>query len=138
MSAGTLGDGTVIARGDGGAPEVFNNMAEVVTITPATATNTPVDATHLASTSMEFLQGTIVDQGSIALNGTWVSTDAEFSALRVDQAAGAAANFKITWPNGVIFSFNAFVETVGIGEAAVGAKVPFSVSLKINGTPVWG
>lgn len=104
-----IGYGSEFAIGDGGEPENFTAIAEVVSITPPSFSRGKQDATHLKSPDsyMEYIME-LFDTGdvSVTLNFVPSETDSVYTAFHDDPGTK-----QITFPNGVRMQFvGAFTE----------------------------
>ncbi|WP_306150644.1 phage tail tube protein [Roseovarius sp. MMSF_3281] len=98
-----IGYDSEFAIGDGGDPETFTAIAEVVSITPPGLTRDKEEATHLKSPDKykEYVMA-LFDTGDVSLTLNWVpsETDTLFDAFHADPG-----NMQITFPNGVRMQF---------------------------------
>jgi len=107
-----LGSQTLLKRGDGASPEVFTTVYEVVSIGDFGAENDLVEATHMLSTSKEYIYG-LADGVELPVVVNYKSTDTTHTGLLTDQSSKVTRNFKITLPTGLggtSFSFAALVK----------------------------
>lgn len=109
------GFGALLKRGDGGGPEVFTTVAEVVDIGKVGTTLATVDATHMESpdTHMEKIP-TILESGAVNVSLNYLPGDTTQNLLRSDCLARSLKNFQITIPgSSKVVSFAAYVTEVG-------------------------
>ena len=136
-SAAMIGYGTSLAVETSACSGVFTTLAEVTDITPPSQSVDVIDVTHMGSSdsTREYIQG-LTDPGELSLTMNFVPssvTDAFIRAWRTSRQTRAA---KITFPNGAIWTFSAFVtgyEPSAPNEdkmtATLTAKVTSSVSV---------
>ena len=129
MTDATIGLGTTLAYGDGGSPEVFTTVAEVVSISGPGMSRELPDATHLGSPNgyREFIGG-LRDGGEVTLELNWLPGNATH-----DQD-NAGRNWRITLPTtpaatvtftGVVSAFEP--------DIPVDDKMSLSVTIKVSG-----
>src|SRR5579871_5136727 len=111
MSTGAIPtQGVAIKRGDGGAPETFTKIGEVVDFDGPGGKANIIDATSLDSVAKEKLAG-LPDEGQVTLTINFVPSDTMQQGLRNDRAARTLRNFQIvmTDTGHLTASFAAFV-----------------------------
>lgn len=109
------GFGALLKRGDGGSPEVFTTLAEVVNIGSVETRLSTVDATHMESADahMEKIP-TLLETGEVSLELNYLPGDTTQNNIRNDCLNRTLRNFQITIPGSTkIVSFAAFVTQVG-------------------------
>jgi hypothetical protein len=131
----TIGIGTQLQRGDGGAPEGFTAVGEVLDIGgPALSLDTP-DATNMGSTNFreEVIPG-IVKTGTVDFDVQYVRGNAQHVGLVNDLKTRTLRNFKIVFPDDPTnpITFAAYV-TKAQAKTPVTGKRTMSISLKITG-----
>lgn len=112
----------------------YDEVAEVVSITPFGYSRDAVDATHMQSedTHREFIAGLLnAGSGSIEINYLPVYTDVIIAAM----IAGKKL-FRITFPNATTFTFYAII-TGYSPEAPLDGKMSASFEYQITGKPVF-
>ncbi len=112
---GRSGFGALFKIGDGGGPEVFTSVAELVDPTPPPTTLNVDDGTHNESPGgwVERI-ATTLQAGDAQLTLNWLPDDASQNLLRTAQNAKRLANFQITIPGSSrICTFAAFVVEIG-------------------------
>ncbi len=129
--------GTLVKRGDGGGPEVFTTIGEVVSFDGPGGKATIIDATHLQSTAKEKLAG-LPDEGEISMTLNFVPSDAQQTGLRNDRAARTKRNFKIVFTDAgaETASFSAYVLEYKL-SVKPDSKVELAVTLEITGPISW-
>lgn len=134
----TIGYGTLLQRGDGGSPEVFSAIAEVISITPPQAVADDVEVTHLSSPNRtkEYIQG-MIDAGEASISINWLPGDAthdELTGLLANQISGAVKNWRIVLPNALLtWQFPGYVKSFEPEEITAGDKLGASVTFKVTG-----
>ena len=88
---------TKVQYGDGGSPELFTTLAEVVEIEPPEQTATEIDATSHDSSSTEAILSSCVDNGEFNIDANFVN-DATDTAVR-GKLGGSASNWQLCFPN---------------------------------------
>ena len=143
MSDAFIGHGTELQRGDGGGPEVFTKIAEVLNISGPSLARDTVDVTSMDSPDQwrEFIAG-LKDGGEVTFDVIYDPVDATIEPSggllsELDLASGAAAtNYKLVFsdPATTTWDFAAILTGFEPNEA-VDDKVMASVTLKISGKP---
>jgi len=130
--------GILLKRGDGGNPETFTAIAEVVDFNGPDGRAREIDVTHLASTAREVIVG-LKDEGSFAFNGNLVPSDAAQTGLRTDRDGQVLRNFELHLSDNpaTVLSFAAYVQQFAI-SAGVDDTVTVAVTLRISGVVTWG
>lgn len=108
---GRSGFGALLKLGDGGGPEVFSTVAEMVDITPPETTLDTDDATHNES-PLGFAEkvATVLRAGDAQATINFLPDDASQIAMRTAQSAKRLANYQITIPGSTkMVRFAAFV-----------------------------
>lgn len=130
--------GVVLKRGDGGGPETFTAIGEVVSIGGlGSGSSSEIDVTNLASSAKEFLLG-IKDEGSISLALNLDTADTMQTGLRTDWSGGTLRNFQLdlTDSGPTTISFSAYVQTFAI-SMAVDDKISLEVTLRVSSAATW-
>lgn len=130
--------GAVFKIGDGGGPETFTAIGEVVSISGiGGGSPSEIDVTNLSSTAKQYLMG-LIDEGEVSLTLSLDTGDTQQTALRTARANGTATNFELdlTDSGPTTISFQAFVKTFAVG-VALDDKITLEVSLRINGLVTW-
>jgi hypothetical protein len=137
MSDAISAQNTYFSNGDGASPEVFTELAEVVSIGGPNETSEEIDVTHLRSTGgyREFIQS-FKDGGEIPMELNMINANTTQQSLRTDFQAGTVRNRRITFPDGTTCTFSAFVKGIGAG-AQVGSKLSSSVTMRVVGETTW-
>lgn len=132
--------GTKLKIGDGGSPESFTTIAEVVDISgPALSVDT-ADATHHSSSGdYEEVVPTVIRSGEVSFDINYLPTDSTHDAtdgLLNDLENKTLRNFELIFTDGsnTKWSFSAYV--TGFEESAPhDDKLDASVTLKVSGQP---
>ncbi len=130
-------EGVVFKRGDGGGPEVFNTVGEVISFDGPGGSATVIDATHLASTAREKLMG-LPDEGQFSMELNLDPSDTEQVGLKDDRVNRTKRNFELllTDAGPTKLSFAGFVLEYRI-SGGVDDKINLSVVIEITGAIVW-
>lgn len=129
--------GVCIDRGDGGSPETFTTIGEVVTFQGPGGEAAEIDVTNLKSSAKEFIMG-LPDEGDVSLSLNLDPQDAQQTALRADRAAQTLRNFRITLTDSgaTTVSFAAYVKGFSI-SGGIDDKVTADVALRVSGALTW-
>src|SRR5690554_1115380 len=101
MSDAMIGYGAKFAI-ESGSPATYEDVAEVISITPPSDTIDTVDVTHLRSPdrTREFLAG-LRDPGECSFEMNFIPGSDADGALQTVRDAGEVVNCRITFPNDV-------------------------------------
>lgn len=134
------GYGTLLKRGDGGAPETFTTVGEVRSISgPSMETDEADVTTHSSAASGSFKEFimTLIDAGSIEFETNYVPSDPTHIGIRQDCLARTKRNWQIVLPGGIqTISFSAYVKSMPY-EFPTDDAITQKISLRITGAPVW-
>lgn len=139
-TSATSGYGVKLKRGDGGGPETFTDIAEVMDIEGPSLKMDLADATNQDSAGRfkEFVP-TLLDGGEVGLTLNFLPADAtqSYSAgVLQDMINRTKRNFKIVFSNAgsTAWTFAAYV-TEFAPSAPVGERLTAKVTLKLTGQP---
>lgn len=126
-----------IEIGNSASPEVFTEIAEVVTIGGPNPDSEELDATHLRSPARtrEYIQSFLVP-GEVPLNVNWIGSNSTHQGLLADYAAGTTRNFKVNYPDGGIDAFSAYVKNRPT-SLNVGEVLRINFTLRVTGAIVY-
>jgi len=132
--------GTLIKIGDGGGPENFTTIAELMDIKgPKFKMDTEDVTNHLSAGSWEEVVGTILRSGEVTFDVNFVpqnATHSYSSGLLRDMVNKTKRNFKLVFPDTAVttWAFTALI-TGFEPEMPVKSKLKASITLKISGQP---
>lgn len=119
-----------------GTTITFNAKAvgALTSIGEITPESEELDATTLDSAGgyREYLQG-FKDSGEVSLTGYLLKGDVGQVELRTGYGTGDIDPVVITFPDGTIVNFNAYVKSYSMGAADVDGIVGFAATLRISG-----
>lgn len=128
--------GTLLKRGDGGAPETFTTVPEVRSISgPSTETDEAEVTTHSTAAAGAYREYilTLIDAGSIEFDINYVPSDAVHQGVRADFIARTKRNWQLVLPGNVqTISFTGYVKTFSM-EFPVDDAITASVSIRLTG-----
>lgn len=125
--------GKTITAGAGTAtPVSYTTVANVKTYTGFDGEASEIDVTHLLSTAKEFRLG-LTDPGKLAFEVDQDDNDAGQIAVLAAQQAGTIQNWKLTFSNGKVASFTAFVKKFS-RSGGVDQVLKQSCDLRISGS----
>lgn len=133
---GRIGYNTTFHTGAGSSPEVWTPWGQVTNVTPPGMQRDSIDASHSQSPDQwrEFIAG-MKDGGEVSLELTFApandTTEDIFEEFALD-GPSATKPRKITFPDGSIWEFSAFV-TGFEPEAPFDDKMVATVTLKVTG-----
>jgi hypothetical protein len=118
-----------VASGD--TPIEIKKLTSIGEISPDTS---EIDVTTLESAAAfrEFLAG-LKDSGELALAGYFDAADTGQMKLLELYGTGALGYFFVTFPDGSVTGFTAFVKGYSLGAAEVDGAVGFGATLRITG-----
>jgi predicted secreted protein len=132
--------GTLIKIGDGGGPENFTTIAELMDIKgPKFKMDTEDVTNHLSAGSWEEVVGTILRSGEVTFDVNFVpqnATHSYSSGLLRDMVNKTKRNFKLVFPDTAVttWAFTALI-TGFEPEMPVKGKLKASITLKVTGQP---
>jgi len=133
-----LGYGSVFQVQTESSPDNYVDMAEVNSITPPSFSLDQVDVTHMASPNRnrEFISG-LNDPGECSFDMNFIpgnaSDDRIFELLSLPTGTSRARNCRVSFPNGVTWSFTA--ELTGYEPTVpVDDKMTATVTFKVSGS----
>lgn len=132
-STSKIGYGIKIERDDGAGN--YTKLAELKSLTPPKLHRDLPEATHTDSPDgyKEYVAG-LKDGGQIQGDFAFVSDAAQTSVLS-DFEDGADHNYKITFPNGKVWTAPCKVQDWGPAQVDIANPMAFNVVLKVNGKP---
>jgi hypothetical protein len=136
MTFAATGFGATFALGNGAVPEVFTPLAEVFEITPPSDKPDLIEATHFTSPNgnKEFILG-MNDPGECSLQLNYLPGNASDIAIRNWRTSRAAKTCRITWPNGLTWTFAGLITGYAPG-LAMDDKMTATVTIKVTGSNV--
>ena len=129
--------GTTIQRGDGGGPETFTTIGEIISFSGLGGEASEIETTSVTSTSKEFILG-LPDGGDFTITVNLDPQDSQQTGLRDDRTNGTLRNFKITLTDtgSTTIDFAAYVKGFSI-NGAVDEKVTADITLRVNQDSSW-
>jgi hypothetical protein len=135
MSNALLGYGSTFATGDGNSPEAFTAFEEVGAIAPPKPSVDVIDTSHeMPPGSAREPFGGFVDWGEVQIQFNFIPGNTSAAGLMTELLTRPVRNRRVTFPNGVKFSFAGFITGFESAEAA-GDRLTGSATFKIVGTP---
>jgi hypothetical protein len=141
-SQAQLGYGSTFQIQTENSPDAYADLAEVVNITPPSATLDQIDVTHMTSPNRrrEFISG-LIDSGECSLDINFVpgnSTDIRlFELINLPVGVSRRRNLRISFPNGRTWSFTG--ELTGYEPSVpVDDKMSATVTFKVTGDVLAG
>ena len=141
MGDAYIGRGTLLQRGDGGGPEAFTTVAEVLNISGPSISRDAVDVTTMDSPDQyrEFIGG-LLDGGEVTFDVVYDPVDPTIEPVagllsELALVSGqAATNWQLVFsdPASTTWAFPAIVTGIEPAES-IDDKVMLSVTLKISG-----
>ena len=127
MSNATFAHGTKLHIGT-------DEIGEITNVSGPTPTSDELDTTsHGADGWRTFIQG-LKDGGTVTIDGNFSDEAADNqSVLHTKFASGDVENCAVEWPDGTIWSFDAFVQEPQQPDAPVDDVLTFSATLKVTG-----
>lgn len=129
-----IGLGTLFQVGDGGGPEVFTTVGQVVDITPPAENLSIVETTDMEDTIKRKI-GALVDYGQAQVELIWDPSNAGQEGLRTDLRAKTARNFKVVFPTPAnkTWSFTALVTAIS-PSVPLEEKLTSTITLELDGS----
>lgn len=139
-TAAISGYGTLLKRGDGGAPETFTTVGEVKGLSgPSMETDEADVTTHSSAASGAFKEFilTLIDAGSVDFETNYVPSDPTHIGIRQDFLARTKRNWQIVLPGAIqTISFNGYVKSMPYEFPTDGAIMQ-KISIRCTGAPAF-
>lgn len=138
MSNAIIGTGVLLKAGDGGGPEVFVAIAEIVSLKPPQFSRNEIDVSNHNEGQESKILG-MLRKGQVTGTLNWLPLDATHSATGVGMLANILANTKRNWQiafppaSSPVFTFAARVQLFDIQEITVDAAMQVNYALTIDG-----
>lgn len=129
--------GTFLKRGDGGGPEVFALIAEVLDITgPSLQQRTAESTSHSSPGGWAEFIGTLKDGGEVTFTVHFLPTHLTHTGLISDLDNQVVRNFQVVFPDSAntTWLLPALVTNIAPG-APVEGKLTADIALKVSGQP---
>lgn len=128
-----IGHSSQFARGNGGTPEVFTALAQVTSISPPSLSRDTIDASHMQSPQRyrEFVSG-MRDGGEVSIELDFERGSTTDVQLLADFNSDAARNYRIVFPSGQAWTFNAFLTGYEV-SVPMDDKMTATATFKVNG-----
>lgn len=129
--------GSTLQLGDGGSPEAFTSIAEIINLTPPQMSRDDIDVTSNSSSDgyREFIGG-LRDGGEVAIEANWLPSNAthdDVTGLLSTFHTNTNHNFKIILPNTLAtISFAGFV-TAFEPDLQVEEQGKLNATIKVSG-----
>ena len=135
-----IGHGTLLKRGNGASPEVFETIAEVTNINPPQMESEDIKVSHMESPGgyHEYIPG-MREAGEVSFEINFLPGNATHNGttgLAADHRTRVVRNWKIELAGGgAVWTFPGYVKTFNVA-IPVDDKVSASVSIKVTGEPL--
>jgi Lambda phage tail tube protein, TTP len=128
-----LTQGTQLKRGDGGSPEVFTAVPDVLSMSGPDASKAEIDVTDLASVAKEF-KGGLADFGRLTVEMNYIPGNATHAAMRADfiNTLSPVRNWQIAFTNGRRWDFSGYVASFP-GQTAADSVQKSSMVIRLSG-----
>lgn len=131
--------GTLLKRGDGGGPESFTTVGQIISVNGIDAGQLEaLDVTDMDTSGRwrEFI-GALIEAEELSLQVHFDPDDPTHQGLRTDRENATVRNFEVHVPTtpSYKYEFSALVVASPIVTGDVGGKLVGDVSLKPTGTP---
>lgn len=137
MTNAIIGHGLVYAIEDSPAGTgTFTNVAEVIDLTPPNTMTDDVDATHFESPNKfrEYIPG-LIEPGDCSFRINWIPNDTTGARLMALRTSGEVLQHQVTWPNGVTWTFSAYVKGFE-PDTPIDGRMTATVTCKVSGSVV--
>ena len=117
--------------------DTWDEVAEVINITPPQKSREAVESTHLQSPDKynEYLKG-MKDGGEPTITMAYLG-DATHISLDDDLEDEEIHDYRITYPDGSQFEFRGFPSAINPSEIAVNERLTVEVTFRTTGKPTW-
>ena len=129
--------GTLLKRGDGGAPENFTTVGNVKDIDgPGMKGDFEDVTTHSSAAAGNFKEWmpTLMDGGNVKFDLLWDPNDVTHVGLQADQTGQVKRNFQLVFPTAPVktAAFAAYIDVFSF-KASVKGMIIRQLSLKVTG-----
>jgi len=131
MSDAIETQGFLAEIGNGDSPLTYTEIKEVKTFTAFDGSAAEIDVTNLQSTAKEFRLG-LQDNGNLSLDLNYLPGDAGQDLVRGAKASREIQDFKLTYSDATISTFQAFVASAP-RSGGVDAVVETNFTIRISG-----
>lgn len=133
MTSAVHARGTKLAYGDGASPELFTTVAEQLSVTFPEQTRGEIEVTNHDSTvgQKEFIADDL-DQGTAQCEVNFLN-HASHTAVQTKADSGVVGNWKLTFSNGWVWVFPAYVQSFGGDAPATGSQLKATFNLRVTG-----
>lgn len=136
-SAADIGYQSRFKIGNGGSPQAYTAIAEVVSFTPPGATFGEVQTTHLGTPgAMHTYRPTLADPGEVPCTMNYVPGGTEEAAM-LALFDRSTRSFEIEYPNGARVQFQGFARNFEPGEVALEELMQVSFTIRVSGKPTY-
>jgi len=122
---------TTYTSGGTFTPVTYTEVSEVTDWDGPGGAAAVIDVSHLQSTAKEKMMG-LMDEGQLTLTVNWIPSDTGQLALQTARAARTLKNFRLTYSDGTIQTFSAYVLNFSTA-VSVDDRVVGSITLEISG-----
>ena len=130
-----IGNSWRFMRGDGGSPEVFTLVPEVVEIIPGAATSPDLDVTHLQSTAREFRPG-LPSFATFTINLNYVPADPTQNAMEDEAPSSTTRHYRVLDPTSSFgFQYDLAIATYVRAGFTVDGVIRSTATFKQSGKP---
>jgi hypothetical protein len=132
--------GTLLKAGDGGAPEVYSTLGEIVSVGGPEIERETIDVTHMESPDKfrEFI-GSLKDGGEVEVGVNLLVDPAGAFMTKIEALIDDddRSNFLIAFPddNATNWQFSGLLTNFAKDDAEVDGKLGASYTLKVSGKP---
>ena len=123
--------GTEVKIGSG-SPLTYTAIPEIVSFSGPGGSGQVIDVTNLSSDAIEKIMG-LPDEGQLSFEMNYVPENAQHAALRAARAAQSIQSIQIEFPDGTVWTFNAYVTNFTV-SGGVNAPIKASITLEITGS----
>lgn len=136
-SSVAIGFGTFLQRGDGGGPEVFTTIGEVIEITPPNPSRDSVETTHTSNADRwrTFIPG-LIDGGELSIEINYVPGSTADDNMMTDLNSATVKNYKVLFASAESIIVPAFITGIEPG-VPIDDRMTATVTFKVAGKPTW-
>lgn len=136
FSSAISAHGTLFQMGDGGDPETFTTVSEVIDITGPAPERATLDVTNQSSGQIKEYIGALIDAGKVSFDVNYIPTDATQDAstgLLSLVLSGVRTNFKVIFPDAATTTWSfgglvlGFAPSMGV-DAILRTKIDIQVT----------
>jgi len=134
-SQAQIANGAKFQRGNGGTPEVYQDVAEVNDIGMGAPSAPDIDVSHLGSSAREKRAG-LQDFGTATVKMNYVEGDAIQQAMEDEVGLNTPRNYRVVHTDGIHgYQYVLIIKSMGTTGYVVDGKLERTATFAVSGKP---